>query len=198
MEEYSDGAISPIITRLVSVDTASRSRGCSPLEEEVTRLFEQFRGPLLRYLLSLGLTTPDGEEVIQEVFLALFRHLQTGKPRDNLRGWIFRVGHNQALKLRNRDIARPVCADDEAVERHTCPEPNPEQQASSNQTQRRVSAVIRALPELDRACLTLRAEGLGYREISSILGISVGGVSLALTRSLSKISRVHEPGREGR
>jgi hypothetical protein len=44
-------------------------------EEEVTELFEQLRNPLFRYLLSLGLNTQDGEEVIQEVFLALFQHL---------------------------------------------------------------------------------------------------------------------------
>ena len=72
------------------------------LAGEVTELFEQLRNPLFRYLLSLGLSTQDGEEVIQEAFLALFQHLKSGKPRDNLRGWIFRVGHNQALKLRRR------------------------------------------------------------------------------------------------
>ena len=73
-----------------------------PLEEEVTELFEQLRDPLFRYLLSFGLNVPDGEEIIQEVFLALFQHLKNGKPRDNLRGWVFRVGHNLALKVRQR------------------------------------------------------------------------------------------------
>ena len=78
-----------------------------PLEEEVTDLFEQLRDPLFRYLLSFGLSVPDGEEVIQEVFLALFQHLKNGKPRDNLRGWVFRVGHNLALKIRQRS-RRPI------------------------------------------------------------------------------------------
>jgi len=57
-------------------------------------LFEQFRNPLLRYALSFGLSVHDGEEVIQEVFIALFRHLQLQRSRKNLRGWIFRVAHN--------------------------------------------------------------------------------------------------------
>src|SRR5271154_4090568 len=72
------------------------------LEEEVVALFDRFRSPLLRYLSSFGLTLPDGEEVIQEVFLALFQHLQLGKSRENLSGWLFRVAHNLALKRRNR------------------------------------------------------------------------------------------------
>jgi RNA polymerase sigma-70 factor (ECF subfamily) len=45
------------------------------LEVEVTELFEQLRDPLFRYLLSFGLSVQDGEEIIQEVFLALFQHL---------------------------------------------------------------------------------------------------------------------------
>jgi RNA polymerase sigma-70 factor (ECF subfamily) len=165
--------------------TQDRSARPSALEEEVTGLFEQLRNPLFRYLLFLGLTTQDGEEIIQDVFLALFQHLKRGKPRDNLRGWIFRVGHNKALKLRKRDGMRPAL-------QLLAPEPNPEEQALSNQRQRRLSAVIRALAEQDRACLSLRSEGFRYREIAEVLGISLGSVSLSLARSLAKLSRVHE------
>jgi len=145
---------------------------------EVTALFEEYRGPLFRFLLSLGLTAADVEETIQEVFLALFKHLRAGKPRDNLRGWLFKVGHNQALKVRQRRPA-PVL--------EMAPLATPEQQAIANQTRRRVAAVIQALPELDRACIALRAEGLRYREIADVLGISLGGVALALERALTRI-----------
>ena len=65
-------------------------------------MFEEFRDPLLRYVLTLGLQIHDAEEIVQEVFLALFQHLRAGKPRTNLKGWIFRVGHNLSLKQRLR------------------------------------------------------------------------------------------------
>src|SRR4249920_2730485 len=143
------------------------------LEEEVTELFELLRDPLFRYLLSFGLSVQDGEEIIQEVFLALFRHLKNGKPRDNLRGWVFRVGHNLALKVRQRhgspSTRTESCAIDGSLD--------PEQQALYNQRQKRMSAVIRALPRQDRACLALRAEGIRYREIAEILGVSLGTVA---------------------
>jgi RNA polymerase sigma-70 factor (ECF subfamily) len=158
------------------------------LAGEVTELFEQLRNPLFRYLLSLGLSAQDGEEVIQEAFLALFQHLKSGKPRDNLRGWIFRVGHNQALKLRRRHGMRPVQPLGVPVDGS----PDPEQQALRNQSQRRLAAVMRALPEQDRACVALRAEGIRYREIAEILGVSLGTVALSLERSLAKLSRVQE------
>ncbi len=77
------------------------------LELLLVALFDQYRDPLLRYLASLGLPFSDGEEVIQEAFLALFVHLRGGKSRENLRGWLFRVAHNMGLKrrYRNRDGA---------------------------------------------------------------------------------------------
>ena len=158
------------------------------LEEEVTELFEQLRDPLFRYLLSFGLSVQDGEEVIQEVFLALFQHLKNGKPRDNLRGWVFRVGHNLALKVRQRHGGPSSQTGSSAIDGS----PDPEQQALYNQRQQRMSAVIRALPRQDRACLALRAEGIRYREIAEILGVSLGTVALSLERSLTKLSRVHE------
>lgn len=167
---------------------AARGNGPSALEEEVTQMFDEYRAPLLRYLHSFGLSTHDGEEVVQEVFLALYQHLRRGKPRTNLAGWIFRVAHNLGLK---RCEALRRTSGGEAVDR-VDPAPNPEQQALDRQRQRRLLAVVRALPEQDRRCLYLRAEGLRYREIMDVLGISLGGVAQSLERSLSRLSRVDE------
>ena len=65
--------------------------------EELVGLFDQLRDRLLRYVISLGLPVRDGEDIIQEEFLSLFRHLQQGRSRSNLQAWTFRVAHNQAL-----------------------------------------------------------------------------------------------------
>jgi RNA polymerase sigma-70 factor (ECF subfamily) len=177
-----------ILRDLLPHHTGERAAASVTLEDEITCLFEQLRNPLFRYLFSLGLSVQDGEEVIQDSFLALFQHLKNGRPRDNLRAWIFRVGHNKALKVRHRQDPHSAPAVVEDVDGS----PDPEQQALYNQRQRRFSAVIRALPKQDRACLSLRAEGIRYREIAEILGISLGAVALSLERSLAKLARVQE------
>jgi RNA polymerase sigma-70 factor, ECF subfamily len=161
----------------------------SEIEGEVIDLFEQFRNPLLRYVISLGLSVHDGEEIIQEVFMALFRHLRMGKSRRNLRGWVFRVAHNLALKqhLVNRKAQVTLDSDEDVARRQPDTSPNPEEQVASSQRLERMQAVLRALPEQDRCCLSLRAEGLRYREIAAALGISLGAVSIALTRALARI-----------
>ena len=161
----------------------------SPLEEEVVGLFDQLRERLLRYLLSFGLPVSDGEEIVQEVFLALFQHLRRDRSRENLRGWVFRVAHNLALKRRHqarrdpRSLGALQLAD---------PAPSPEDQITHRQTQQRLRAVLDVLPEQDRHCLFLRAEGLRYREIAKVLDMSLGAVSLSLGKSLARLARAAE------
>jgi RNA polymerase sigma-70 factor (ECF subfamily) len=165
----------------------------SEIAREVLDLFEQFRNPLLRYAISFGVSVHDSEEIIQEVFLSLFRHLQLGRSRKNLPGWIFRVAHNLALKQRNANHRNFDRMASQQAEKARCdPSPNPEEQVSSAQRRKRLLAVVQALPEDDQGCLRLRAEGLRYREIASVLGMSLGAVSISLTRSLARLIRADE------
>jgi RNA polymerase sigma-70 factor (ECF subfamily) len=164
------------------------------LEEEVVSLYEQLRLPVLRYVLSFHLPVADAEEIVQEVFLALFRHLRQNKSRANLHGWIFKVAHNSALKQRSRSRRYaeqfsylPVYFDAPADS-----SPGPEECMAATQRRRRLLAVFSALPERDRWCLSLRAEGLRYRQIAGVLGISPGSVANALSRSLSRLTRAEE------
>ena len=167
----------------------------SQIGEEVVELFEQFRIPLLRYLMTLGLNVQDGEEVIQEVFLALFQHLKKGKRGDNLRGWIFRVAHNLALKQfrsTKSKIERASVPIDEVQIEFVSPAATPEETLERAHSEERIHAVIQALPEQDRRCLYLRAEGLRYREIAEALGVSLGSVANSLERAIGKLSRARE------
>jgi hypothetical protein len=69
---------------------------------EVTNLYRELRKPLLRYLICLGLTSDEAQDVVQDAFVSLQRHLSSGGDQENIRGWLFRVAHNQA---RNRQTS---------------------------------------------------------------------------------------------
>ena len=186
-------ATQPDLTHAHSLP-ALRDPSSSELEREVVSLFEAHRSRLLAYVSAFGVTGHDGEEVIQEVFLSLFRHLQMGRSRSNLRGWIFRVAHNLALKQRhaNQRMKDRIEPEGNSSETHRDPSPTPEEHLLSAQRQKRLSSVVDALPEQDQWCLRLRGEGLRYREISQVLGISLGSVSISLTRSLARLMRADE------
>jgi RNA polymerase sigma-70 factor (ECF subfamily) len=158
------------------------------LEQEVVTLFEQLRTPVLRYILSLRVPIHDAEEIVQEVFLALFQHLGSDKSRTNIQGWIFRVAHNLALKSLSR--ARRQSIEPPPTQLDTSP--GPEERVADLQRQDMLLAVVKALPELDQWCLSLRAEGLRYREIAEVLGISLGAVANSLEKSLARLARAEE------
>jgi RNA polymerase sigma-70 factor (ECF subfamily) len=164
----------------------------SAIEDEVIGLFDELRDRLLRYLLCLGLSAHDGEDVIQESFLLLFQHLQRGKSRENLRGWVFRVSRNLALKRRtanHSNLQKLVEFGENFSDGCQDIRPNPEERLAIGQRQNRLLAVVSALPDRDRRCLYLRAEGLRYREIAEALGISLGSVAASMARSLAKLGR---------
>jgi len=170
---------------------SARSAGSSSLEERVISLFDQFRSPLLRYLCGFQIPVQDAEEILQEVFLSLFQHLRQQRPDANLQGWIFRVAHNLALKsrLRGRRRAERFSNAPDATAAAADRSPNPEEAAVARQRQQRLLAVVRALPEHDQFCLSLRAEGLRYREIAEVLGISLGAVANSIEKSMVRLMR---------
>ena len=64
------------------------------LEERVTQLFDELHVPVYRYLLYLTMSPTETDEIIQETFLRLYQHLNSGGNERNLRGWIFRVAQS--------------------------------------------------------------------------------------------------------
>jgi RNA polymerase sigma-70 factor, ECF subfamily len=177
---------------LAAATKSERAPAPTADEQQVIQLFDELRSRLLRYLLALGLPAHDGEEVIQEVFLALFQHLRRGRSRENLRGWVFRVAHNLGLKrrlARAREAANAAGERQFLTEGRPDPAENPEERLLSSQRLQRLQAILRALPEQDQWCLSLRAEGLRYREIADVLGMSLASVSASLGRSLARFSR---------
>jgi RNA polymerase sigma-70 factor, ECF subfamily len=166
-----------------------RLRENEVLEEEVLSLFDLMRIRLLRYSISFGISISDGEDIVQETFLALFDHLQHGRARDNLYGWLFQVTHNLALKRRAkrmREVGGLILEEAERLD----PDPNPEECMLVSERRARLQSVLQALPLADQLCLRLRAEGIPYREIAQIVGISLGSVSASLSRSLARLQEV--------
>lgn len=184
----SDALTNLDLIQLGAASNADHAR--SRLDQEVAELFQQWRPALLKYLSTFGLTSHDAEEIVQEVFLSLFSHLKKNKSSANLRGWLFRVAHNLGLKRRySRKRTTGM-----GTEMGNLPHPalNPEQEFADTQRKRCFASILDALPEQDRRCLYLRAEGLRYREIAEILGMSLGFVAASLERSLARFERADQ------
>jgi RNA polymerase sigma-70 factor, ECF subfamily len=160
------------------------------LEEQITRLFDGLRAPVCRYLLCLGVNSADADEIIQETFLRLYRHLHAGGREDNIRGWVFRVAHNISInELRRRKhvvLSEPERWAELSLS-NIDPAPGPEELLLRKEKALRVCAAISMLSAQQKQCLYLRAEGFRYREIAEILGVTISTVAESLRRAIKKL-----------
>ena len=158
-------------------------------DREATTLFRELRKPLLRYLVCLGLSSDEAQDVVQDAFLSLHRHLSAGGSQENIRGWLFRVAHNQA---RNRQISydRRFSAplDDGQAAESILDEATPERVLLEKEKFQRLGIAIRTLADAERDCLLLRASGLRYREIGEVLGIATSTVADMVERAVKKLA----------
>jgi RNA polymerase sigma-70 factor, ECF subfamily len=154
---------------------------------EVTTLYRELRKPLLRYLVCLGLTSDEAQDVVQDAFLSLQRHLASDGRQENIRGWLFRVAHNQARNRQtsyHRQFGEPLDGEMDVLAQDA----TPEQRVLEKEKFRRLAAAIRLLTEPERECLLLRAGGLRYREIGEVLGIATSTVADTVERAIKKLS----------
>jgi RNA polymerase sigma-70 factor, ECF subfamily len=154
---------------------------------EVTTLYRELRKPLLRYLVCLGLTSDEAQDVVQDAFLSLQRHLASEGKQENIRGWLFRVAHNQA-RNRQTSYQRRFGESLEGEMDFQADQATPEQRVLENEKFRRLASAIRLLTESERECLLLRAGGLRYREIGEVLGIAVSTVGDTVERAIKKLA----------
>lgn len=163
---------------------------CGPesVQSRVLTLFDEHAPQLLRAVASSGLSAEETEDVVQDTFVALFRHLSLGRDGTNLSGWLFQVAHNLALKKRKGILKQRSARWNEMVTQWAVdPAPDPEERLMRRERGERLRSVFSALPERERRCLFLRAEGLTYRNIAQALGVSLGSVSKAVSRALTRL-----------
>jgi len=175
--------------------TTDRTPGGMTLSEKVHALFEQFRGPLFRYLLRKTRDAGQAEDLAQETFVRLFRHLRDDRALDNPKAWLFTVANNLAIDA-NRDGQHFKDLDENTwktmEERTSGSEADPEKLMLQRERIDRLHVAVLNLTPLQRECLHLRAEGLRYREIASLLELSLSTVMDAVRRATLKLAREFE------
>jgi RNA polymerase sigma-70 factor (ECF subfamily) len=155
---------------------------------EATTLYRELRKPLLRYLVCLGLTTDEAQDVVQDTFVGLHRHLAAGGSQENICSWLFRVAHNTARDRQKSYQRRHSAPLDAEVEASMVDEATPEQAVLEKEKFRRLRSAVRLLTDPERECLLLRAGGLRYREIAEILGMATSTVGDTVERAIKKLT----------
>ena len=164
---------------------ASESGAIAP-RAEVLELFGEYGSAVNRFCRSTLGSVSDAEDIVQDTFLKLLQHLQSDGDRSNLRSWLFTVAAN-ACRDRARGRRRWLPWQAELDRRMVSPH-------EDTLDLDRARSAMRALVHRDRLLLSLRAQGLSYREIAAAAGIRESSVGQLLARAIARWKRGVEAG----
>jgi RNA polymerase sigma-70 factor (ECF subfamily) len=163
------------------------------LESQIGALFDELHHPLFRYLLMLTWDAADTEDLVQDAFLRLQRHVQEGQPINNVKAWLFRVAYNlyidRSRRTREAGSLSEPSVTRAAEEVHTRSTQTPEQRLIEQERHQSLARAIESLTQQQRHCLFLRREGFRYREIGQIIGIRESTVIDHLRRAIERLSK---------
>jgi len=165
--------------------------GSNALEpESVGELFTALEAPLLRYAFKLTQDEDTSQDLVQDAFMKLHTHFDTVRQP---RPWLYRTIHNLAMN-HHRDRKKIVSVDFEAEDGDAdVPvnvDPLPDEYLQRMEAIGHARLGLKALDERKRELLRLKfEEGLSYKEISSLMEITVGNVGFILHHALKELAK---------
>lgn len=160
---------------------------------ETEELFAENRDSLVRYLRHHLGDASSAEDIAQESFIRYFQARSNGEDILQPRAWLYRVAHN--LVVDHGRKKRPDLLDDDGwlkVEGKTA------RSSKAVEAQAEVAQLPwHRLTETELECLRLRSEGLKFREVGEVLGITISTVASYVARAVKKLQESEtKPDRE--
>jgi RNA polymerase sigma-70 factor, ECF subfamily len=174
---------------------------CEGAEEAYEILIERYQQPVYNLVCRLMNDSSDAADIVQEVFLKVFRSIGSFRGGSSLKTWIYRIAVNEAYNHRrwfSRHQRQEVAfAAPEGVpsyeESLRDPGRTPFDQAADHEAQALVELALEKLNPRFRAAVVLRdIEDLSYDEIASVLEISLGTVKSRITRGREALRKILE------
>jgi RNA polymerase sigma-70 factor (ECF subfamily) len=174
---------------------------CQGDEEAYEILIQRFQQPVYNLVCRLMNDPSDICDIVQEVFLKVFRNIASFRGNSSLKTWIYRIAVNEAYNHRRwfsrhqrREVA--LTADDGApsyADSLADPGRTPFDQAADHEAGALVEAALDKLNPKFRAAVVLRdIEDLSYDEIAAILDISLGTVKSRILRGRETLRKILE------
>ena len=194
--------------RSVALDTSADTqdpgvRPVTPVTSPELEFFDfqavvgRHESPLLRYVGQIvGPGSGQAQDIVQETFLRLHQHVVRHGPAGiaSLPTWLLRVAHNLAIDALRQRQRRQVLQE-HAAQEALAGMPEGQMSEGLEEVERREACrlamtELHRLPEQQRHLVMLRmVQGLSFRQMSQVTGLSVGNVSYHFDQALRKLAR---------
>lgn len=149
-------------------------------------LVEEHTPAVYRLARSVVQDSALADDVVQDTFIQVWKHLDQFRGEGSIRGWILRIAHNTAVSTLRR-------IKDSAVDPQRLPEVH-ESIGTSRVVEGRAAVedlrvALDGLDDLSRGVVVLReVEGMSYEEIAETLGVPIPTVKTRLLRARRQLS----------
>jgi RNA polymerase sigma-70 factor, ECF subfamily len=161
-------------------------------QPEALKLLYSRYAPLIFHLASQSLGLADAEEIVQEVFVSVWRNAHTFDPqRGALRPWLLQIAHFRILNELRRRSRRPQLdanADSDTLEDLPDLNAEPVEQAWTAYRREALRAAVDQLPPHQRQALSLAFfEDLTHEQVADTLSVPLGTVKTRIRTALKTL-----------
>lgn len=129
----------------------------------------------------------DADDVVQEVFMKVYKNLDTFREASQLYTWIYRIATNEALTFLNKRKKRLAIGIDDInneLENHL----SSGNYISGDEIQMKLQKALLTLPDKQRLVFNMKYfDDMKYDDISEITGTSVGALKASYHLAVKKI-----------
>ena len=149
-----------------------------------------FQDPLLRYAARLLNNVTLAQDAVQNTFVKLARRVPPAEaPTDEVRNWLFRVAHNEAVDLIRSEERKRRLHEAYALQRDCETDGGLTCDADASEQERVVLGCLTVLPPLQKQVVLLRLQqGLSYDQIGEIIGEKSGYVGNLLHHAVKALA----------
>lgn len=184
-----------ILFQLKKGDTTIRS----VLEDLATRdsepafksLYMSYSDRIMRYLVMYVKSGQIAEELVSDVFFALWENRKQLPEISNFDAYIYRIAKFKVLNYLRDNKDQTVDLDEVPIDLFAYTETTPEDDYISRELIDAVNAAIEELPTKSKLAFKLvREDGMKYKDAAEHLGISVKTLEAQLTYAMKKITKI--------
>ena len=164
-------------------------------QEHFVYLINRYQHKLLRYIKRISnFSVEETEDILQEVFIKVYRNLEGFDQSLKFSSWIYRIAHNQTISHFRKSRAGPNLVNPQTAEKLFKKLAQPtdiEKEIGLNYLAVRAQKAISQLDLKYRQALVLRfLEEKSYQEISDILKKPAGTIATLINRGWQKLKKM--------
>jgi RNA polymerase sigma-70 factor, ECF subfamily len=157
--------------------------------ERFDQLYREHVEEVARWAARLGGADIDVDDVVQEVFVAVYKQLPKFRGESSVRTWLYRITANQVGERRRRDRWRRFFGG-AVAEDLASPALTPVENLERREAQARVYRALDAMNDRYRTLVILfELEKLSGQQIAELLGMSLDSVWVTLHRARAQFKK---------